>query len=161
VIVSNVNYVTLLNGQSRKSIKVRDKLNMFINEYTEGIGGWMGLKQWYGWREYDDELICVKERNVSIMAGDCPDFVGIDETENEVQLTIYPNPTNDVLSINLSPSGLPADFQIYDISGKLVIVRSINDLKTQIPVNGILPGEYFYSICSKDKEFKGKIVISR
>jgi len=56
------------------------------------------------------------------MADDITPFIGIVENKNNVQITIYPNPATDAITISANEK--ISSFEIYNPSGALVIKRS-------------------------------------
>ena len=83
-------------------------------------------------------------------------FIGINDSENKNQVTIYPNPFQDQLMINY-PN---ADYflLLYDVRGALILKKAtpINVIPTESLVKGI----YFYLIMNKKYELidKGKLI---
>jgi len=83
----------------------------------------------------------------------CAEFsstVNIDE--NIFDISIYPNPANNMLWINNFNSHGPFTFQITDITGKIIISDRL-DTNT-ISVEDLSTGVYFFKLKSEDKESK-------
>lgn len=79
-------------------------------------------------------------------------FVGI-ETEQQLALTIYPNPTSDFLYINGSAQG---EVSIYSISGQLML-RQAFDATTKIDLSQIESGVYLVRVEGKGVAFVSKL----
>lgn len=54
-------------------------------------------------------------------------------------LNIYPNPANDVLFIETPSSG---NLKIYDINGKMVLNKNLENLKNEIDISELVAGTY-------------------
>ena len=73
-------------------------------------------------------------------------------------ITLYPNPTSDIINIELPEVGNYA-IQITDISGKIVLNSTLNNQNyITIDVSSLLENVYVVSIQNGGFEFKGKIV---
>jgi hypothetical protein len=69
---------------------------------------------------------------------------------------VYPNPTKNYIYIsNISE---PALFELFTINGKKVIVNKLTG-DSQIQINHLKPGMYFYRLSADDKVQTGKIII--
>jgi plastocyanin len=76
-----------------------------------------------------------------------------------VELTsVYPNPAKNNLHVRLSRNSDAAVFKLFDITGKVVMVREIFS-QENIPVGELNRGLFLYSIDQKDKTTKGKLIL--
>ncbi len=66
-----------------------------------------------------------------------------------VELSVLPNPFNDKLSIILPEGYSESCLEMYDINGKVVLSKQIIN-STQISVNDLNTGLYFYNVISVD-----------
>lgn len=66
-------------------------------------------------------------------------FTGLNELAQGIQL--FPNPANDVLSIQ-SSSSLTGEYTLYDASGREVLRGTFTGTKTSVDVRNIAPGTY-------------------
>lgn len=69
--------------------------------------------------------------------------VGVEETE-ELEYSVYPNPVNDVLNINIESNN--TSIEIFDIVGKQVASMNLVNGKNQLNIENLKAGVYFYSI---------------
>lgn len=69
---------------------------------------------------------------------------------NELNFTISPNPTSDILDINLTDS-IKADYVIYDINGRLIKSGNLIDKFTRLPVGNFSNGVYIIDIRANAK----------
>jgi hypothetical protein len=72
------------------------------------------------------------------------------------ELSIYPNPTSEVLNIELN--GKIEKAMIHDILGRKVFEISPMEEKVQIDINNLKTGVYFISVSSEGKKAVRKIV---
>lgn len=68
----------------------------------------------------------------------------INELENKNQIILYPNPADQVLNINITPTTKIQTLTIYDIVGN-VIASYLNE-KAQINISDLARGSYFLQI---------------
>lgn len=65
-------------------------------------------------------------------------------TSNKVNDNIvYPNPFNNTLTLQVNENNINSEFSLFDVLGKLIIQKNINQTSTSIDVN-VTPGMYFY-----------------
>ena len=85
------------------------------------------------------------------------DLSDIEKFESEIQ--IYPNPTNDIVNIQLQ--NLPenkSDIYVYDFSGKLILNSSFSDDNTSIDLSNYSTGVYFIKIVTENQIINKKII---
>ena len=73
------------------------------------------------------------------------DILGIN-----LNCTVYPNPTTDILILKMDDSFFASDKQylasLYDVNGKLLMNKKIIVDETSIPMNDFVPGIYFLKV---------------
>ena len=74
-----------------------------------------------------------------------------------LQLKIYPNPVQDVLTITLENKASLSAYAIYDISGKQVMTSILNPTN-RIQVSGLSKGLYFIKVKAANSEMVGKFI---
>ena len=88
---------------------------------------------------------------------------GIDNQSIKLELTAYPNPTTNYLTLNvgnaeLSNLGLSKvkglNFQLYDISGKLIESRKIISSTETISMANLPSATYFLKVSNNNNEVK-------
>ena len=91
----------------------------------------------------------------------CNINTGFAETKNDLKASIYPNPTNKILSVDFNgvQSGL-ANLSIIDIAGREVINRHItlNNSGFSIDVSFLSSGMYFVNIAGSDVNYSCKFI---
>jgi PKD repeat protein len=75
-------------------------------------------------------------------------------------ISIFPNPANEILNIQLLPSTdiSGTELSIYNLNGKTVLSLQINSAKTSVSIKGMKPGIYFIRINSTNSVFVKKLV---
>ena len=81
--------------------------------------------------------------------------LGIDNHSINLELTTYPNPTTNYLKLNVGKAELSTlNFQLYDISGKLIENRKIISSSETIAMENLPNGIYFLKITNNNNEVK-------
>jgi hypothetical protein len=84
--------------------------------------------------------------------------LSIEEHLKDNSITIYPNPSRDV--VNIEASSAINSVQVYDIQGRLLMTHLANDSKTIIDIADKANGVYFFKINS-DKGIKVEKIIKK
>ena len=84
--------------------------------------------------------------------------VGIEESNNPI--SVYPNPINSFLNINLTSNTHNAvNLKIYDLKGKEILNLNLKSDQNSIKLNGLNSGIYLYKIYNEDNLLKkGKLI---
>ena len=80
-------------------------------------------------------------------------FVGVEDFAPAYQVTIFPNPTQDVLNIKTSVFE-NVTYTLYDAQGKLVLQNILFAEQTPIQVSQLAPGSYSLMLKSETQIFK-------
>jgi hypothetical protein len=78
---------------------------------------------------------------------------------NSSPIRVFPNPANDVVSIQTESYKIDANYALYDIAGKLIRSGSLQQGTTQLPVNDVKSGVYFLVISDRSKNKVEKLII--
>jgi Secretion system C-terminal sorting domain len=91
----------------------------------------------------------------------CTLISGLPTTQNPTlnTLSIYPNPSNGVFTVQLPKGSTTGSFRLIDITGKEVFQQAISSSSTQIDVSKLPKGIYFYRYRDKKQGYAGKLVI--
>jgi sugar lactone lactonase YvrE len=86
-------------------------------------------------------------------------LVGINELEKQNELSVYPNPCDDYLMINLK-GGEFTDLKIKDVLGREIYFQKINSNKDNLELNleDLSKGIYFVEINNAKKKLVNKII---
>lgn len=112
------------------------------------------------WRKDDDGnyyTIGYVERDTELSVSSC---TGINEEKGaENNITIFPNPTNNIATINLSEKE-NCTIQLYDVTGKILINEKIsNTNRYQLNLENITQGIYFLKVTgNKNTSITKKII---
>jgi hypothetical protein len=75
------------------------------------------------------------------------------------ELSIFPNPTKDILNIKMDGSNTINAIQIVDLNGRQILSRTFDDVpNAQIDVNNLSAGMYLINITSGDKSITKKFL---
>jgi len=91
---------------------------------------------------------------------DCEVITDVVEISDDVQLSLFPNPANQILNITSSQN--LALINVYSVSGELMFSNRVNNSDVQIDVSELKSGIYF--ICAEfnvGKSIREKLVIVR
>ncbi len=76
--------------------------------------------------------------------------VGIKETELNISLSVYPNPTADNLTLQISDfKNETLSYQLIDLQGKLISNGQVTAKQTQINTSNLPPASYFVNVVTK------------
>ncbi len=79
--------------------------------------------------------------------------VGINETTLDISLTLFPNPTKDVLSLQISNyKNEKLVYQLYDLLGKVINTGQIISQQTQINMSSLPVATYFIHIVAQENQ---------
>lgn len=91
--------------------------------------------------------------------------VGVDEIENNNDITPYPNPAANIINIPVGKFDGLAQVDIYDVAGKLVATENVNLSSTNVisvDVANIENGTYIFKMTFADESTKAfNVLISR
>jgi hypothetical protein len=98
-------------------------------------------------------LLKVVERNGSpatIEFRGVTDYASINKQDNTTLFEIYPNPTNNVLNVNLN-NYKNAQIQVIDITGKILFTTNTTQTVNSVDVSELTKGVYFIKITSNNQ----------
>ena len=81
----------------------------------------------------------------------------INETELKKKINIYPNPTKDVLQIEVSDNTEIESIELFNLSGKRV--KSFNNSDRNLNISDLSSGAYFLRISTTKGGLAEKIII--
>jgi hypothetical protein len=79
--------------------------------------------------------------------------VGFVELIEDV-IVIYPNPTDNIFTIEVSESFIGQTIAIFDISGRLLFNGILNETKTLINISAFATGTYYVNLLESNKMMK-------
>ena len=91
-------------------------------------------------------------------------YLGENELNEKKAVSVYPNPTNNIINIQLSSEINKEELFVTDVLGNNVYQQLItpkSSLVTQINVSQWSNGVYFYQIRNDKETFRGKFVVEK
>ena len=82
-------------------------------------------------------------------------LVGLEVTEINLELTAYPNPTNNVINLNIGNyKNEKLSYQLYDIQGRLLVVKPIKENRTSIVLQDFSGSSYLLNVLDNNQLIK-------
>jgi Secretion system C-terminal sorting domain len=86
--------------------------------------------------------------------------LGVDDNSIKLELTAYPNPTTNYLTLNVGQTELSnLNFQLYDMGGKLIESSKIASTTETICMENLPSSTYFLKVTENNKEVKSFKII--
>ena len=102
----------------------------------------------YNWKIKKHDLVCVSER-IPVTA-----FVDIRDATIEAEINqfkIYPNPTNNLISIESQEGKLLTSLFVYDALGREVLIKTqLRNDNLNLDVSALMAGQYFMRLQTND-----------
>jgi hypothetical protein len=91
---------------------------------------------------------------------------GIDEAKDiTLQCMAFPNPTIDNLNLKVDASTTLSiqslSYQLFDLNGKLLESKKVEDSETRIAMSNLIPATYFLKVIQNNKEIKTFKIIKK
>lgn len=81
--------------------------------------------------------------------------VGINETSIQLELSVYPNPTTNFLSLNVESEKLKdLSYQLIDLQGKVIDNKKVSTATTTIAMENLPKAIYFLRISNNNQVVK-------
>ncbi len=85
---------------------------------------------------------------------------GVNETSINLELSVYPNPTTDYLTLKVEKTeGLT--FQLYDLQGKVITNKKVNSATTTVAMENLPTATYFLNVVKNNQIVKTFKVIKQ
>ena len=84
--------------------------------------------------------------------------VSVENIDLSHLVTVYPNPTTGHVTVR-SDEFVIHEICLYDLNGKQVIRRRVDDLKTELELLNFAPGTYLLQLQMRDGEIVRKKVL--
>jgi hypothetical protein len=79
--------------------------------------------------------------------------VGVNETAINLEMSVYPNPTTNYLTLK-TDDNTNLSFQLYDMQGKIIESKIVNNNSTNISLEGQPKATYFLSAVKNNQIIK-------
>ena len=87
---------------------------------------------------------------------------GINNVENNLNFSLFPNPNNGQFEINYSVSeDLKTDLKVIDVLGKIVFQTELSETRTLIDLNNQSSGIYYVTLSNEKGQITKKIVVEK
>jgi hypothetical protein len=73
-------------------------------------------------------------------------FLGVQEPTNNFILSLYPNPTSEIINVKTALNSIGSPYIIYDNMGRTLLSGIINDENTSIEVSNLSGGIYLFKV---------------
>ncbi|HZV69532.1 MAG TPA: T9SS type A sorting domain-containing protein [Saprospiraceae bacterium] len=168
-VIASIDTITVFGVPAKRFVlDIGDSGVDWFNYIIEGIGGSNGLLKFQpefgslSGGAYITHLNCFQTGD-SIFSPenlDCPfiDFIsGTKQPQNDYTLTVSPNPTQGLFTLNISEELLNATFTITDCVGRVIQSFKLTDLNFTAQLNS--PGIYFWSVVKDGRLVEtGKVI---
>ena len=77
--------------------------------------------------------------------------------ESTAKFKVYPNPATSIVTIS-TPDVDAAKLSVTDISGKVVMTKSLNGIENTVDISTLSSGAYFFEVSSNNKKEVVKIL---
>ena len=77
---------------------------------------------------------------------------GVDETNFNLEASVYPNPTTDLLVLSVNELKEDFKYQVLDMAGKLLINGKLTNTQTQLDFSSYAAGSYYVNIISNENK---------
>lgn len=86
----------------------------------------------------------------------------IEDIRNDIKVSVFPNPSNNVVNIEMSEAVSNATVMVYDMNGRVMTHEFMTGNAHQLSVNNWASGLYTYVVLSGDKAVsKGRLSVSQ
>ena len=83
--------------------------------------------------------------------------LGLDNAATVAKFKVYPNPTSSVVTIS-TPDVETVALSVTDLTGKLVMTKSLNGIENTLDISSLSTGTYFFELSSDNKKDVIKIL---
>jgi len=84
--------------------------------------------------------------------------VGIQQFKNDIQLTVYPNPSNGNFAVETNYTTEKQNLQLFDVTGKMVLSQTLNN-KANINASSLDNGVYFLQVKTNQNISTQKVIV--
>jgi hypothetical protein len=113
--------------------------------------------QVYGWNGANSATVCYTLRVQLGTASRGDDLI----TGDVQKVDVFPNPTKNVVNINLTGFTGKSDVNLFDVNGRVVLRRIVSTTNSQLDIAALPAGVYMMSIKNGGKEVKMTKIIKQ
>ncbi len=89
---------------------------------------------------------------------DICNLVGINNTESDFEISVYPNPTAATLTISNLPLSSKNEIKVFDIAGKEIYCKKAAGIAFEMDLKNFVNGMYMIHIISGNKKMQTKFI---
>jgi len=146
IVITSIDTI-LVNGEERLSYQFS---NAPVSYYVEGIGHSGGFLQYIPpMLECGHSLNCYGQNDIPLYPetpqAPCDYTVGIETEVASSEFSIYPNPAQDVLTIELNVAGNKT-IEITNMNGQVIEMHNFSKTSNQVSISAFPAGVYFVKI---------------
>jgi hypothetical protein len=134
-----LNSLTYSNVPSIQNTSVPLRIGQFLEAAENSFRGSLDDLRIYNRALSDDEIMTLYTTEV---------VTSLDKVPGTGGISVYPNPVQSLLNVDIPGFSEPADFVLSDASGRAVLKGKLKSGESTIDLNSVKPG--FYSILIKD-----------
>lgn len=137
--------------------------SLYFTDFSDTIDRYIGIKYQsttetgYGWIRVncpDPSMCYIKDYSFGTPA------LGINNLELS-RVTVYPNPVNDIITIESNLLNEAVQLQLTDVLGKEIKTRMLTNTKATIDVSDVQEGIYFLILQTSNATATKKIIVHR
>lgn len=157
-------------GDTFEVFRIKSILNIFDSLYIDSLGFGFGFDRTeteYKWLAKSNKMpvFQVNKRQGGMGGNNTdgwfvdnrPEYYSVKESSKSSQLFIYPNPCTSEITV-INPGNDEAFWQVYELSGRLIMDGSFSGTNTRISVENIESGMYFIKLKSGDLFFNSYMI---
>jgi hypothetical protein len=161
--LDSTDWTTVFSGQSSGQTTTLETYNVFptFAQYIRIVGHSNNLNAWNAITEVEflKDTASSKNQLKALKGGSRKEQAELKMMGEPDHLRVWPNPSKGIFTIQTSPLWSDAKLMIYDLSGKIVLNRSLNQIATQINLSKEARGTYLLQLTKDDKIVNRKITL--
>ena len=147
-----------VNGNDHRVFHFQGSCTANGVNYIEGIGSDFGLLFPNLMDMEESHLNCLKINNQTYYPyanANCtlPDTASIKDSDLLLEISIYPNPSSDILTISMPENILRNKALLFDASGREVQQFYLNSGENHLKLNGLENGVYMFQVGNQSLKF--------
>ena len=88
-------------------------------------------------------------------------ITGIEDFQSDFEMSIYPNPVSEFITIKTKELKEGVTYAIYTIEGKLVLEDNIKEIQTKLQLSALVKGSYYLNITQENQLLKTYKIIKQ
>lgn len=109
-----------------------------------------------GWYTYDSDVTDHRPVGLKLKVSDSS---GANELSELNAFTIFPNPASKSIQLKLSKHSIDPVFELYDLTGQVLISKSIESINSSIDLSGIANGSYIVKVYTENQYLQSQKLI--